>query len=265
MQNNIVKKLLSNLSYALCAFFGIFNYIFFAIPYVTAFVKTSGYKETEPANAYTLIADGWDIDFSGAMSALFLVLILIVSMLLLIYGAYGLLKAFDIVKYDVIPAQFCSQTYARYGLYAYAALHILLLNSIVILCISNYESASYFGVTMKAGLRPSFGFFFALILSVGGAVVATLLPRLLNLSDGESAAPRVKISYVCSACGKKVKKGVNFCPVCGGAVKEVVITPTVYVCSNCGKPSKAGISFCPDCGGKIEEVTPTPAETQTNA
>ncbi len=251
------NKLLSNLAYCFCAALGLLNFIFLAFPYAASFYsydlgqwggKSSG---SEGISGYEVMKL-WDGGFGGVMSAIVQILLLILGIAMLAYGVYNLLKKLDILAVDVLPEKYCSAVYAKLALYGYAALNVLLLVFLIILCATNTESSSELGYTAKAGIRMGAGVFITLVFAAGAVVGEKLLPAKLKLS--EENAP--KVSYSCSQCGKGVKKGVKFCPECGAPVVEKVTGGTVYACAECGKKVKAGIKFCPECGGKIEEKTP---------
>ncbi len=248
------NKILKNLSYALCAALGLLNFVFFAIPYIAFYYSYDmgewGGKASSSIgiNGYKVMKL-WEGGFSGVMSSLMQIIILVVGIAMLAYGVYGLLRGLDIITTDIIPEKLCQKNYARIALYAHAALNVLLLVFLIILCIANSESETEYGYTSSEGIRLSAGIFITLIFAAAAVVAERILPEKLGVSEED--APQV--IYACSVCGKKVKRGVKFCPDCGGAVAEKIKTVTVYACSACGAKAKAGDKFCTVCGGAVVE------------
>lgn len=76
------------------------------------------------------------------------------------------------------------------------------------------------------------------------------------------------MSPACRKCGATLKKGAQFCRMCGTPVspsqvqaRQVTPTgPTQRKCSNCGKVLRGSEKFCTGCGSSIEEVAPSPVE-----
>ncbi len=216
------NKILANLSYVFCAGLGLMQFILLAIPYVASFYSydygSYGGKgsDSEGISGYKVM-DLWDGGFGGVMSSLFQILLLLLGIAMLAYGVLGLLKAFGM--FDKLPdkvGKFSTKKVGEFALYAYAGLNVLLFIFLIILCASNTESESSYGYTVSAGIRLSAGIFITLIFAVGSVVAKILLEKKFPVTDEN--AP--KVEYLCSNCGKKVKKGVKFCPECGGAVQE---------------------------------------------
>jgi len=76
------------------------------------------------------------------------------------------------------------------------------------------------------------------------------------------------MSPACRKCGATLKKGAQFCRMCGtpvspSQVQAKQVTPsgqTQRKCSNCGKDLRGSEKFCTGCGTSIEEVAPSPVE-----
>ncbi len=248
---DIKDKLLSNLSYVFCAFFGLFNFIFFAIPFMTSFASYNGETHTgDSLNGYECFGIFDDeLGFGGAMTGITQILIFILCIAMLVLAVLAFLKIFDVT--DVLPNEIGgiqTKKIAEYGVIGYAGLNALLLIFIIICCVSNTEEM--WGV--EYGIRISAGVFVTLILGIGAVVALYLLPKYININEGPA------IVSVCTQCGQKTKSGVKFCPTCGGAVNEQVYYPTVYVCSRCNKKVKKGVAFCPDCGAPVTETVDMP-------
>ncbi len=249
------NKLLSNLSYVLCVGLGLFNFIFLAFPYLSVYASyelgegVGSSSQSAYVGGYKVMSL-WGGGFGGVMSSIFQILILVFGIAMLVYGAYGIVKAFELLENDIVPENLCSKKYARYALYGYAALNVLLLIFLIIYCATQTEKVSEFGASLEVGVRLSAGIFITLVFAAAAIVADMILPEKLGGEDEN--AP--KLNYLCSQCGKAVKKDVKFCPDCGGAVEEKLEFKKIFVCSACGKKVKQGINFCPDCGGKIEET-----------
>ncbi len=239
------NKILANLSYWLCGCLGLLQFIFFAIPYITAYVDY-GYEITEGVAGYRVLGEMWDLNFSGVMSGILQILIFILGIVMLAYGVCGILKSFGI--FEQFPDEFkgiSTKKYGEFALYGYAGSNFALLLFLIIVCATNKETDSYYG--MEAGIRLSAGIFLTLIFSIGAAVALKVLEAKFPVTDEET----VKTIYVCAQCGKKAKKGANFCAECGGKVEEKTVAS--YVCEQCGKSAKKNEKFCSECGGKIVE------------
>ncbi len=180
------QKIVSNLSYLICAGLASLHFILLAFPYVASYYSYDlGAWGGEQSVSYGIsgykVMDLWDGGFGGVMSALTQLLILLFVLGMLGYGVYGVLKAWGIIRVTVIPEKFCSKAYATLAVYAYAALHVLLLIFLIILSASNSESA----LGGEAGIRLSAGIFITLVMAAGGVVAGKILPNLL----GGAAAP----------------------------------------------------------------------------
>ncbi len=217
------NKIFSNLAYLCCSGLGLMNFILFAFPYAASYYSYDlGQWGGKSSSSVGISGYGvmrlWSGGFGGFMSALVQLTLFLLGLAMLGYGAYCFLKAIGVIKPDILPATLCKKAYAELAVYAYAALNILLLVFLIILCASNSESESDYGFTASAGIRLSAGIFITLIFGVGAAVVQKILPAKLGASENNTPS----VSYTCSQCGKKAKKGVKFCPECGGKVEETV-------------------------------------------
>ncbi|MFX1300460.1 MAG: zinc-ribbon domain-containing protein [Promethearchaeota archaeon] len=76
------------------------------------------------------------------------------------------------------------------------------------------------------------------------------------------------MSPACRRCGATLKKGAQFCRMCGtpvspSQVQARQVTPsdqTRRKCSNCGKDLRGSEKFCTGCGSSLEDMAPSPAE-----
>ena len=157
---NVIKK---NWAYFCCVVLGLFNFILFAIPYVAAFVETKSWvgdlSYSEGISGYRVM-DMWDGGFSGVMSSLLQIFILILGIVLLVLGVLGLLKAKNICK--VLPDKLGnveSKKAGEIGLLVMTILNVLLLIFLIIVTAQNTEK--YEGGA--AGIKLSAGIFLAII------------------------------------------------------------------------------------------------------
>ncbi len=244
------NKIKQNWTYVVCAAMGVLNFIFFAFPYVSAFISYDfgsswGGKQTqsEGLSGYKVMSDFWDLEFSGVMSALLQICVLIAGIVLLAWGVCGILKGlgyFNVFPNEILGLE--TKKLGFFGLIGMAGLNVLLFIFLIILCASNTYESEY----GSAGIRLSAGIFIALVFNVAAVVAPTLLDKYLPADGAES------VSYVCSKCGKRAKAKDKFCSVCGGAIEEKVTRAATYVCSSCGKIATAKDKFCSVCGGMIE-------------
>lgn len=244
----------SNLSYVICAGLGLLNFILLAFPYIAAFSKMDGYDFGNYSTGFSgyKVLDLWGMGFSGAMSALMQLFILLLGIALLGWGVLGLLKAFGIFEKfpDKLGNVSCKKI-GEIGLIALAGLNVLLLIFLIILTATNTES----GEGWKSGVRLSAGIFISIIFTVGAVVALKLLEKKFPATDsGES------VTYVCVKCGKKAKSSDKFCNNCGGEIEKRVAVKEEYVCEKCGKTATAKDKFCNNCGGAIVKKVEQPQE-----
>lgn len=256
----MMEKIKANFSYVLCACMGLLHFILMAFRYAAAFYKYDGEREVlEKWNGYNLMKfedfEGSKAEALSSVNGILQILLLIVAVGMLLYGALGLLKAFGL--FEQFPNQvgkYESKKIANWALLAYAGLNVLLLLFLLIWAGANTESEEIFGMKIKAGVSVSFGAFFTLVIGCCAAAAPIMLPKFVSgLNEGGSAAGP-QVSYRCTQCGKAASKNEKFCNVCGGAIAAEVVKQYNYVCGKCGKKAKKTDKFCNACGGAIEAV-----------
>lgn len=223
------EKISRNLSYVFSAAIGLLNFIFLALPHLSAFsvLKFSGYNLLESSG-----------NFVATMVCIITILILLLGIALLVWGVCGLLKAFDYFpSFPSKVGEYESTKIAQLGLILYTGLYVLLLIFLIIEC------TSVIGVTLGIGI------FVALILSGAALVALSILNMIMPASSMDE-----DVSYVCSDCGKKVKSTDRFCSNCGGQIVKKVNVKKTFACTKCGKPATEGQKFCTSCGGQIAEI-----------
>ena len=170
----MITKMKQNIAYLLCEVVGLLTFIFFALPYIAAFAKYSGYSQSKTLSGYKVMSELWEnFGFGGVMSGIFQILVLVAGVFLLVYGACGLLKSFGVLKLtDKLNGVVCNKI-AEIALFAYVAINILLVVFMIVLCVDNTETMS--GVTV--GIRFSAGVFVNLAVSLAVAVFAKILGK----------------------------------------------------------------------------------------
>ncbi len=259
----MINKIKKNLTYVICAGLGLFNFIFLAIPYITSYYSYDfgewGGKQSDSSgiSGYKVM-DLWELKFSGVMSSLIQLFVLLVGIAILVWGVLGLLKAFGI--FDKFPdrlGKLESKKIGEFGLFGIAGLNVLLLVFLIILSATNSESYSEYGYESSAGLKLSAGIFIAIVFTVGAVVALKVLEKKFPTTDDGVES----VSYVCAKCGKKAKAKDKFCSACGGVIEKKVVVKEEYACVKCGRKASAKEKFCSECGGEIKvKETPPVAE-----
>ncbi len=250
----MMNKLKNNLTYVFCAGLGLLNFIFLAFNYIASFVEYSyvgygSYSQSYGVSGYKVM-DLWELKFSGVMSSIIQLFVLLLGIALLAWGVLGLLKAFGI--FNIVPdrlGKFESKKIGEFGLFGLAGLNVLLLIFLIILTASNTEKSEYGSV----GIKLSAGIFIALIFTVGAVVALKVLEKKLPSTDEGVET----VTYACVKCGKKAKAKDKFCSACGGEIEKKVFVKEKYACVKCGKKATAKDRFCNMCGGeiKVKEAT----------
>ncbi len=240
---------------------GFMTFVLLAFPYMEAFQKNSSGTETEGMSGYKIMDfslwEGMEASFFGGLLSFLEIILIIGGIAMLAYGAYCIVKDMGLFSIDAIPDEVCSKVYSKYALIGYAGISVISLISAIIISSSNTKTIeTWIAGEYSIGLRCGIGIIITALLSIGTVVVDMFVIPKLNLPE-DGNAPRV--SYVCTKCGKTAKKGVNFCPSCGGTVEEKAVGTIVYECSQCGKTAKKDAKFCPQCGGAVvsKEILPS--------
>ena len=265
----MLEKIKSNLTYVVCAVLGLFNFILLAIPYISSYYsydlgEWGGKQSSSDGISGYRVMDMWEGGFSGVMSSLIQLFVLIGGIALLAWGILGLLKALDILpQFPDKLGKIESKKLGEFGLFGLAGLNVLLLVFLIIFSAANSESYSEYGMESSAGIRLSAGIFISLVITVGAVVALKILEKKLPVGESES------VTYACAKCGKKAKANDKFCSVCGGEIEKKVVVKEEYACVKCGKKASGKEKFCSACGGeiKVKEKPPVidPTATDTNA
>jgi rRNA maturation endonuclease Nob1 len=259
--NFSLENVKGNLKGLVCAFLGLFHFIWMAIPYGALYASMGDEKHSENFSGYKMF-DGelfFDPDSIkvGFLGGIFQILALICAIVLAVSAVYLLVKAFFGVE---LPEQFGPVQVSKVrdlSMLAYAAANLLVLLSMIIISIANNRTEELWGMKLSAGISLGFGLFLVVFLSVGAFVAFTVIEKKYpELLEGGSSE---KTIFVCDQCGASAKKGAAFCGACGGSVSEKVVLPTIFVCSGCGAKAKKGVAFCAACGGQVvEQLAPPP-------
>ncbi len=249
----MMEKIKNNLTYVACAGLGLLNFIFLAIPYIAFFQSIDlgqwgGVQSDSSGISGYKVMDLWDGGFSGVMSALIQVFILILGIALLAWGVMGLLKAFGIFeKFPDKIGKFESKKIGEYGLFGFGGLNVLLLIFLIIFTAVNSETfTGDYGVESAGGFKFSAGIFITLVFIIGFIVALKLLEKKFPANESGQT-----FTYTCAKCGKKAKATDRFCSACGGEIEKKLFVKKEYVCLKCGKKAKATDKFCSACGGEV--------------
>ena len=253
----MANKLRNNLTYVFCAGLGLLNFIFLAFNYIASFAEYSyggygNYSQSYGVSGYKVM-DLWELKFSGVMSSIIQLFILLLGIALLAWGVLGLLKAFGVFeKFPDKIGKLESKKLGEFGLFGLAGLNVLLLIFLIVLTVSNTEKSEY----GSAGIKFSAGIFIALIFTIGAVVALKVLEKKLPATDegGET------VTYVCGKCGKKAKAKDKFCNECGGEIEKKAVVKEEYACEKCGKKATAKDKFCNECGGAVVVKKEEPKE-----
>ena len=262
----MLEKLKQNMSYVFCGGLGLLNFILLAIPYISSYYsydlgEWGGKQSSSDGISGYKVMDMWEGGFSGVMSSLIQLFVLLLGIGLLAWGVLGLLKALDILpQFPDKLGGFESKKLGEFGLFGFAGLNVLLLVFLIIFSAANSESYSEYGYSSSAGIRLSAGIFISLILSVGAVVALKVLEKKFPASESAET-----VIYVCSKCGKRARAKDKFCNECGGAVEQQVKVNNKYVCTKCGKEATAKDKFCNACGGEIAIKAPSPPENKAES
>ena len=263
----MMEKIKSNLAYVGCAILGLLNFILLAIPYISSYYsydlgEWGGKQSSSDGISGYKVMDLWEGGFSGVMSSLIQLFVLLLGIGLLAWGVLGLLKALDILpQFPDKLGNLESKKLGEFGLFGFAGLNVLLLVFLIIFSATNTESYSEYGMEGSAGIRLSAGIFISLILSVGAVVALKVLEKKFPASESAET-----VIYVCSKCEKKARSSDRFCNACGGEIEKKVVVKEEYACEKCGKRATAKEKFCSECGGeiKIKEKPPVAEATATD-
>ena len=263
----MMEKIKSNLAYVGCAILGLLNFILLAIPYISSYYsydlgEWGGKQSSSDGISGYKVMDLWEGGFSGVMSSLVQLFVLIGGIGLLAWGILGLLKALDILpQFPDKLGNLESKKLGEFGLFGLAGLNVLLLVFLIIFSATNTESYSEYGMEGSAGIRLSAGIFISLVITAGAVVALKILEKKLPVGESES------VIYVCSKCGKRSKANDKFCNACGGEIEKKVVIKEEYACVKCGKKASGKDKFCSECGGeiKVKEKPPVAEPTVTEA
>ncbi len=182
-----MKNIKNSLIYCISAFVGLFTFVFFAIPYLTAFAEVWGHKGKENLNGYEIM-NLWENGFCGVMVSLLQIFVLVCAVVLLAWGALGILKEFGIIKeFPIQIAGVEPKKLSFFALAAYVALNVLLLIFLIAFVIANTESGKY----ASAGFSLAAGEFITLVIS-GCAVAAPIVLDKYVFNKKEEAAEKAE-------------------------------------------------------------------------
>ena len=252
----MMDKIKSNLNYVLCAFLGLFHFVFLSFRYITAFMSYDGEREGEKlCSGYGLMEfelfEGADGRFLVILAAIIQILLLVLAFAMLVVGVMALLKSFG--QFDQFPDQiggFETSKLAGWALLGYGAANVLILLLLIIFGFANTESYG----RLRGGVCAGFGIFFTAFFALAGALCPILLPKFVpGINEGGDNGG-ITLTYRCAKCGARASKTEKFCKACGGSVVSEVVKQYNYVCNKCGKRMRQSDRFCNACGGSVVAV-----------
>ena len=208
----MLEKLKTNIGYAICAFLGLFNFIFMAMPYLTISSSYSSY--TEHGTGYEILG-GWEGNFYIVLLSIISLCILIASVVMLLFGAFALLCSFVSVKQPDIVNKFITLDIAKLLIKIFMIINIVHFSFLFMIGFVTTVTAGSYGSVL-----PGVGAWLVVIFAVCAHIANKIISAKLNTAQ----KPAVKVVYACTACGATAKKGNNFCSACGGKVEKKVVT-----------------------------------------
>ena len=165
------RRILGNISYFISLGLGILIYILLAIPFLRIKISESStsivseYMKPVNLNGYDIM-DLWDEGFSGVVSSLLQIIIIICSLAFIIYGIIGILMVLRVIQNVELPEGI---TYKRIGniiFYTFGIVNVLLLIFLIIFAACNTKTIGQIGNgNIKMVVSINAGIFVMLILS----------------------------------------------------------------------------------------------------
>ncbi len=215
---------------------GLFTFIFMALSYyANSFGGISGYKSIG-----RLFKSSADASFLAVLVSILLICLLIVAVAVLAAGIFGFIK--ECINVDVFKDE------TMLGRLSVLSLKVYLI-------IDGAAAALYllFCIINGFDIFPGVGFWFLLIIGVGGFVTN----YVLNIKFAAEIADRSTISYKCSSCNSSAKASEKFCSKCGSPVIAVRNAPAPeYRCSACNAKATEKDKFCSKCGSPVIMIQP---------
>lgn len=81
---------------------------------------------------------------------------------------------------------------------------------------------------------------------VSGTLASTIADTV-NKNIENNISGNAEVKRYCTACGKELLKGMQFCGYCG---TKVAVESVDSLCRSCGYKLEEGVKFCPKCGTK---------------
>ena len=223
---------------------GFFTFIFMIMDYLSISygwisAGSNGYESI--GDFFELADSSIDAGFLGIFIGIALIFILIAALAMIAMGVFGLLK--ETANINVLPDATLN-SFSKLSLKLYFIISVSAAGLYLLLCLIN-----------GFDLVPGIGYWFLLVLAVGGFVANTILSNKFAAEISASAPASCK--YKCSSCGASAKASERFCSKCGSPV--IMVQPTAaagFRCSSCASPANAGEKFCSKCGSPVVAAQP---------
>ncbi len=159
------------LAYAMCIAVGVINFIVFAFDYLTEYVPDLYYTVTFSRSGYQMM-NMWSFGFGGVLASFCQVLVLLLGIGMIIFGALALLKEYG--KISSFPEKLFNVESEKLAVYALILMFILNLGVIVFSFIITWSTwLLVSGIWVEFGL--SYGMFVALGVSIGA--ISVVVPK----------------------------------------------------------------------------------------
>lgn len=206
------KRILGNISYFISLGLGIFTYILLAIPYLRVKISdtstdiVSEYIKPTTLNGYDIM-NLWDNGFSGVVTSLLQIMIILCSLALIFYGIIGILIVFKVIHNLELPEGLPMKKIGNIIFYTFGIVNVLLLVFLIIFATAHTRIIGQIGNgSIKQIVSINAGVFIMLIFSFAAIVASKIIESNYRYEE--------KIIR-CSQCGLKLRRSFNFCPKCG--------------------------------------------------
>ncbi len=230
---------------------GVLQFILLAMPFANATV-TSFWGGTQ-----TVTANGYETLSGGTAYSVFLVISMIVGILLMLIGAYALVRSLAVPSLPDGFGKFHVNKICKFALWGFGGIVLLTLTIGLIEALD--ASASAYGIQARAGIGA--GCWLYALLAASGAAAPIVLEKVGFFADpAEAPAPEAApvapeaIPYAAPYAAPVVPEAVPDAPI-APAVPDAPVAPAAPAapkfCTNCGYALTAPSAFCPNCGARL--------------
>lgn len=217
----MLQKLKSNFGYAISAIIGLFSFIFMAMPYFTLSV----YSLSESASGYAFLSVNSADGFIAFLILLTAILTLVMAVLLLAFGAIGLLSGLDLVDIPASVTKFTPAKLAKTFLKINMIISIIFFVWILLVVIGYADS--YYTAT------PGIGVWLSLIFSIASVITNKILTKKFGAPKSAPTAPKAEETQptgeastepvtkrTCPYCLAEISETDTECPLCGSVLEQ---------------------------------------------